>query len=80
LALIPERLWVILDRKSDVACREMGPKSYRPQPDRRPAITALAAVMLLFRGTEISDDREFTVYKKGTVQPVGSAKPMETPL
>jgi hypothetical protein len=33
LALIPERLWVILDRKSDVSCREMGPKSYRPQSD-----------------------------------------------
>jgi hypothetical protein len=31
---------------------------------RRPAIIALAAVMLLFRGTETSDDREFTVYKK----------------
>lgn len=36
---------------------------------RRPAITALAAVMLLFRGTEISDDREFTVYKKERCNP-----------
>jgi len=36
---------------------------------RRPAIIALAAVMLLFRGTETSDDREFTVYKKERCNP-----------
>src|ERR1700748_2653552 len=33
------------------------------------AITARAAVMLVFPGTETSDDREFTVYKKERCNP-----------
>jgi hypothetical protein len=39
-------------------------KSYRPPRGGWPAITALAAVLLLFAGTETSDGGEFTVYKK----------------